>query len=123
MAGDRGGEGLVVAGDRGGDADADDADADVKYVSGIALCRVASSNSGSFESSKYCSKARFCLMFFLNICSLDFEYDSGLYSWGFRWGFRPPTTGSERKRLGGGEVVWGAVVVWAAVVWGAADIV
>ena len=115
-----------MAGDRGGDADAD---VDVKYVSGIALCRVASSNSGSFESSKYCSKARFCLMFFLNICSLDFEYDSGLYSWGFRppttgpwvvvvWGgFRPPTTGSERKRLGGGEVVWGAAV------WGAADIV
>jgi hypothetical protein len=92
--------GLVVAGDPGGDglvagdtADADDADVDVKYVSGIALCRVASSNSGSFDSSKYCSKARFCLMFFLNICSLDFEYDSGLYSWGFRWGFRPPTTG------------------------------
>ena len=57
----RGGE-LVVAGDRGGDVAGDAAD--VKYVSGIALCRVASSNSGSFESSKYCSKARFCLVFF-----------------------------------------------------------
>jgi len=93
---------------------AGDVDVDVKYVSGIALCRVASSNSGSFDSSKYCSKARFCLMFFLNICSLDFEYDSGLYSWGVHWGFRPPTTGSERKRLGGGAVWWGAVVVWRA---------
>ena len=68
VAGDRGGDGLVVAGDTA-DADVDvdvdaDVDADVKYVSGIAFCRVASSNSGSFEPSKYCSNAAFCLAFF-----------------------------------------------------------
>ena len=69
VAGDRGGDGLVVAGDLEGDwegdADVDvDVDADVKYVSGIAFCRVASSNSGSFEPSRYCSNAAFCLAFF-----------------------------------------------------------
>ena len=68
VAGDRGGDGLVVAGDTADadvDVDADaDADVDVKYVSGIAFCRVASSNSGSFEPSRYCSNAAFCLAFF-----------------------------------------------------------